>query len=73
MLGHMPVLTLFGSGDNAKSLKVRYFIMNVASPYNIIIGKLDFNSLEVALSTLYLTMKYPLCGRRIDVIRGTID
>lgn len=57
---HFPVITTFDSKDNVKSIKVRYLIVNVASPYNIIIGRPSFNALEATLSTLYLTLKYPL-------------
>lgn len=60
VLDHMPVMTEFGSGYNVKLVKVRYLIVNIVSPYNIIIGRPDFNSLKYALSTMYLTMKYPL-------------
>lgn len=60
VLGHFPMIMTFSSGDNAKSVKVRYLIVNVASPYNIIVGKPSFNALEETLSILYLTLKYPL-------------
>lgn len=69
VLGHMPIVTLFESGNNAKLVKVRYLIMNVAS-YNIIIIKSTFNVFESALSTWYLTIKYLLCGGGIGVIKG---
>lgn len=63
VLGHVPIMTIFGSGSNAKSMKVRYLIVNASSSYNIIIGRPTFNALEVVFSTIYLTMKYPLEGR----------
>lgn len=59
-LGHLPVLTFFGSGDNAKSISIKYLIVNTTSPYNIIIERPDLNEMEVVLSTMYLTLKYPL-------------
>ena len=70
VLGHLSILTLFRSGDNAKSIKVRHLIVNAVSPYNIIISKLTFNSLEASLSTLHLTMKYPLHDGWVRVIKG---
>lgn len=66
----MPIVTVFGSGHKAKSVKVRYLIVNVTSPYNIIIGRPAFNALEAELSTMYLTMKYPLSNEEVGVVRG---
>lgn len=63
-------MTVFGSGDNAKGIKVRYLILKASSPYNIIIGRPTFNIMEVALSTIYLTMKYPLDDGRVGVIKS---
>lgn len=69
VLGYLPVITTFGSGDYAKSFKVRYLIIKVASPYNIIIGRPSFNTLEATLSILYLTLEYPLEDGRAGVIK----
>lgn len=69
VLEHIPMVIMFKSGDNAKSVKVRYLIVNALSPYNIIIRRPYFNAFETVLSILYLTM-YPLCGRGIRVIKG---
>lgn len=52
VLGHLPMMTTFGSGDNAKSVKLRYLVVNVAPLYNIIIRRRSFNDLEMTLSTL---------------------
>lgn len=62
-------MIVFGSGDKAKGIKVRYLIVNAYSPYNIIKRRLTFNALEVSLSTLYLTMKYPLDDGYVGVIK----
>lgn len=70
VLGHFPVIITFGSGYNAKSVNVRYLIINVVSPYNIIIDKPSFNALEAMLSTLYFTLKYPLKDGRVGVVKG---
>lgn len=69
VLGNLPILVVFGSGDNVKCIKVRYLIVYASSPYNIIIGRLVFNTLEVALSIIYLTLKYPLGNGRVGVIK----
>lgn len=69
VLDHMPVMTMFGSRLNAKSVKVRYLIVNMAYPYNIFIRRPAFNALKYALSMIYLTMKYLLSSREISMVK----
>lgn len=51
-----------------QKIKVKYFVIDVYSSYNMIIGRLTFNQLVVALSTLYLCMKYLIFRGRDKVI-----
>lgn len=51
-----------------QKIKVKYFIIDVSSAYNMIIGRLTFNQLGAALSTLYLCMKYLIPKGRDKVI-----
>lgn len=60
VLRHLPVMTTFGNGENLKSVLVRYIITSVASPYNVIVGRPSFNTLDATLSIMHLTLKYPL-------------
>ena len=46
VLGYLPALTTFGDGGSAKTVQVRYLVVNASSPYNTIIGRPSFNSLE---------------------------
>lgn len=69
MLCHLPIMTNFGGRDHTKSIKVRYIIVNVASPYNIIIGRPSFNVMQAVLFTLYLTLKYPLEDNRAGIVK----
>lgn len=70
MLGHLSIEKTFGSRDHAKSIQVRCLIVNDVSPYNIIIGSPSFNALEAVLSTIYLTLKYPLEEGRVGIVKG---
>lgn len=70
ILGHLPMIITFDNGESVKSILVKYLIVNTVSPYNIIIGKPSFNSLEATLSTMYLTFKYPLKDGRTGIIKG---
>jgi hypothetical protein len=71
VMGYTTLLTTFGENDNAKTVKVRYLVVKTPfTSYNIIIGRPSFNALGVAMSTLYLSMKYPLDDGRICIVRG---
>ncbi|GAU39516.1 hypothetical protein TSUD_68800 [Trifolium subterraneum] len=71
VMGHVTLLTTFGEKESAKTIKVRYLVVKTAfTSYNIIIGRPTFNTLGAVLSTLYLSMKYPLDDGRVGTVRG---
>jgi hypothetical protein len=71
VMGHITVLTTFGDKENAKTIKVRYLVVRtLCAPYNIIIGRPEFNALGAAMSTLYLAIKYPLDNGGVGMVRG---
>jgi hypothetical protein len=71
VMGHITLLKTFGDKHNAKTVKVRYLVVKTPfSSYNIIIGRPAFNTLGAAISTLYLSLKYPLEYGRIGMVRG---
>lgn len=49
IIGHLPILTTFGSDENANTVKVRYLVVNLASPYNTIIDRPSFDAMVAAL------------------------
>jgi hypothetical protein len=71
VMGYTTLLTAFGDSDNAKPIKVRYLVVKTSfTSYNIIIGRPAFNALEAAMSTLYLSIKYPLDDGSVGIIKG---
>jgi hypothetical protein len=71
VMGYTTLLTTFGENENPKTIKVKYLVVKTPfTSYNIIIGRPAFNALGVAMSSLYLSMKYPLDDGRIGTIRG---
>lgn len=56
--------------ESAKSIKVRYFVIDVPSSYNTVIKHYAFNILETDISTLYLIIKYLLDNSKIGVVKG---
>jgi len=61
--------TIFGTGKQAKAIKIRYLIVNAPNSYNIVIGLPSFNRLGALLSTKFLVMKYPLDDGGIGTIK----
>ncbi|CAJ2643996.1 unnamed protein product [Trifolium pratense] len=71
VMGYASLLTTFGEGSNAKTIKVRYLVVKTPfTSYNIIIGRPAFNALGAAMSTLYLAIKYPLENGGVGTVRG---
>ncbi|WJX24101.1 hypothetical protein P8452_13246 [Trifolium repens] len=71
VMGYTTLLTTFGVKDQAKTIKVRYLVVKMPfTSYNIIIGRPAFNTLEAAMSTLYLFIKYPLDNGKVGTIKG---
>jgi hypothetical protein len=70
-MGYTMVITTFGENDSTKTIKVRYLVVKTPfTSYNIFIGRPTFNALEAAMSTLYLSIKYPLDDGRVGTVRG---
>ncbi|MCI05036.1 hypothetical protein A2U01_0026085, partial [Trifolium medium] len=71
VMGHITLLTTFGEDDHAKTVKVRYLVIKTPfTSYNIIIGRPTVNALRAAMSTLYLSMKYPLDNGGVGIVKG---
>ncbi|GAU16859.1 hypothetical protein TSUD_368080 [Trifolium subterraneum] len=71
VMGHITLYTTFGEEENAKTIKVRYLMVKTPfTSYNIIIGRPTFNILGAVMSTLYLSIKYPLNNGKIEVVKG---
>ncbi|GAU44770.1 hypothetical protein TSUD_138820 [Trifolium subterraneum] len=71
VMGHITLYTTFDEDENAKTIKVRYLVVKTLfTSYNIIIGRPTFNSLGAVMSTLYLSIKYPLNNGKVGVVKG---
>lgn len=60
IIGHITLETTRGEGADAKPIDVNYLIMDIISPYNIILGRPTINALGATMSIWYLTLKYSL-------------
>jgi hypothetical protein len=71
VMGYTTLLTTFGEEENAKTIKVRYLVVETPfTSYNIIIGRPAINALEAVISTLYLSIKYPLDNGKVGTVKG---
>ncbi|GAU50294.1 hypothetical protein TSUD_137480 [Trifolium subterraneum] len=71
VMGHITIYTTFSEDENAKTIKVRYLVVKTLfTSYNIIIGRPAFNALGAVMSTLYLSIKYPLNNGKVGVVKG---
>jgi len=52
--------TTFGEGDFARTIDVRYIVVNVPSSYNILLGSPTINKLGAVVSSMHMKVKY-LC------------
>ncbi|RDY02399.1 hypothetical protein CR513_14147, partial [Mucuna pruriens] len=59
--------TTFRVGPNAKTIIVKFTIINARTSYNIILGWSVLNRLHIIVSTTHLCMKY-LIGSRVGVV-----
>lgn len=62
--------TTFGSEASAKTIGVKYLVVDALSSYNAILRRHTINLLWMVFSTLHLTLKYPLLNGRLGVVNG---
>ncbi|XP_016185715.1 uncharacterized protein LOC107627394 [Arachis ipaensis] len=58
-LGFISLYTTFGKGLKSKTLNIDYIVVDVASAYDVLIGRTTLNRLGAVVSTPHLCMKFP--------------
>ncbi|GAU17351.1 hypothetical protein TSUD_232270 [Trifolium subterraneum] len=71
--GYIDLDTTFGKGGNAKMIKVRYLVVDSWSVYNVVIGRRTLVGLGAVISTLHLTMKYPVGDGMVGVVKADLE
>lgn len=69
MKGYLDLDTIFGDGECAKTLRVRYLVLQVVASYNVIIRRNTLNRLCAIISTAHLAVKYPLDNGKVGRIK----
>jgi hypothetical protein len=57
--GYVDLKVCFGKRSSAKTIPVRFIIVDCPSAYNKIIGRPTLNSLGTIVSTVHFAIKYP--------------
>ena len=61
----------FGEGNSEKCM-ISFLVVDLPSPYNVIIGRPTLRELEAVISMNYLLMKFPT-DRRVGLVFGQKD
>jgi len=57
--GYVDLRTTFRDKEDAKTVFVRYIVVNTPSSYNLLLGRPSLNKLRAVISTIHLKMKFP--------------
>lgn len=69
--GHITQERIYGVALESMVIKVNYLIVDVLSPYNVILGRSVINALWAVISTQYLVLKYTLSNGRVRNVEET--
>jgi hypothetical protein len=70
IIGYVDLRTTFGEGENAKTIVIKYIIVDAQSSYNLILGRPALNGLGAINSTTHLCIKYPLEGDGVGIVKA---
>jgi len=59
VIGYADLKTTFRDDSAAKTIMVRYIVVNAPSSYNLLLGRPSTNKLGAVVSTTHLKMKFP--------------
>jgi len=63
--GYVDLRTTFRDKEAAKTIFVRYIVVNAPSSYNLLLGRPSINKLGAMISTVHLKMKFPTDDEKI--------
>ncbi|GAU21573.1 hypothetical protein TSUD_35360 [Trifolium subterraneum] len=71
--GYIDLIVTFGHNETAKSIKVKFLVVNCPSLYQCIIGRTAIADLPAVASTAHLKMKYFTDKGRVTTLHGDIE
>ncbi|XP_057443797.1 uncharacterized protein LOC130735944 [Lotus japonicus] len=67
--GYVEIAIAFGEGEFVKKFQVKYLVIAFRAMYNVLLGRDTLNKVCAIISTAHLTVKYPTCNGKIEVLR----
>ena len=67
--GYIEAHITFGDDSKAKTITIRYMVVNTHSSYNILLGRPTIKNLRAVVSPVHMKMKYPTDRGEVGVIR----
>ncbi|PNX58607.1 hypothetical protein L195_g059276, partial [Trifolium pratense] len=71
--GYVDLIVTFGSEETAKSIKVKFLVLDCPCLYQCIIGRTAIADLIAVPSTAHLKMKYYTHNRQVATLHGDIE
>jgi len=68
--GHVELMTTFSDGTLARTINIRYIVVNVASAYNLLLGKPSLNRLGAVASMRHMKIKLPSLDGGVIIIKS---
>jgi len=65
--GYVNLRTTFSDEHAAKTIVVKYIVVNAPSSYNMLLGRPSLNKLGAVVSTTHLKMKFPAEGKVVTM------
>jgi len=65
--GHVDLRTTFSNEHVAKTIVIRYLVVNAPSSYNLLLGRPSLNKLGAVVSTTHMKMKFPTEGKIVTM------
>ncbi|XP_057452750.1 uncharacterized protein LOC130744596 [Lotus japonicus] len=67
--GYVELDTAFGEGEYVKKFQVKYLVLPCKATYNVLLGRDTLNKICAIISTAHLTVKYPACNGKVEILR----
>jgi len=68
--GHIELRTNFSDGTSARTINIKYIVVNVVSPYNFLLGRPSLNRLGAVASTRHMKIKFSYLDRGVIIIKS---
>ncbi|WOL01179.1 hypothetical protein Cni_G09893 [Canna indica] len=68
--GAIWLRTMFDSQPKVKTIDVKYLVINIPNPYDMILGRSSLNTIGAVVSTPHLAVKFPISEIEVNVLHA---